>query len=108
MVDTDPLLTAKEGADLFQVSLATYWRRVKDRTIPPALKIGGASRWPKSDLVRLIDQKKATRFGYSVARTSDGTVIVADPESGLSASGLTVDDALAELRRLLDQQRQAA
>jgi len=33
-------------------------------------------------------------------RTHDGTVIAFDPASGLSVSGLTVEEALAELARL--------
>lgn len=40
-------------------------------------------------------------------RTQDGTVIVYDPMTGTSASGRTLDEAMAELRRLLSE-RQAA
>jgi len=39
--------------------------------------------------------------GFPCIRTSDGTVIVRDPETGLTASGRSVVEALAELRRLL-------
>jgi len=38
---------------------------------------------------------------FSTIRTADGTVIVRDPASGLAASGPTVAEAMAELRRLL-------
>ncbi|MDR7034517.1 helix-turn-helix transcriptional regulator [Mesorhizobium sp. BE184] len=38
---------------------------------------------------------------FVVTRTHDGTVIVVDPNSGLSASGPNEADALAEIRRLL-------
>jgi len=40
-------------------------------------------------------------------RTEDGTVIAFDPATGLSASGRTVAEATAELRRLISG-RQAA
>jgi hypothetical protein len=40
-------------------------------------------------------------------RTQDGTFIVRDPDTGLTASGRTLDEALAELRRLLSM-REAA
>jgi len=39
--------------------------------------------------------------GYPCIRTTDGTVIVRDPNTGMTASGRTVVEALAELRRLL-------
>jgi len=39
--------------------------------------------------------------GYPCIRTSDGTVIVRDPKTGMTASGRSVVEALAELRRLL-------
>lgn len=47
------------------------------------------------------------RSGFPCIRTADGTVIVRDPRTGLSASGPTVAEALAELRRLLTE-REAA
>ncbi|MCO5147530.1 MAG: hypothetical protein M9895_15290 [Aquamicrobium sp.] len=39
--------------------------------------------------------------GFPAIRTADGTVIVRDPKSGLAASGRSLVEALAELRRLL-------
>lgn len=39
--------------------------------------------------------------GFPCIRTADGTVIVRDPKSGLAASGRSLVEALAELRRLL-------
>jgi hypothetical protein len=44
---------------------------------------------------------------FTHTTTSDGTVIAYDPVTGTSASGPTIDEALAELRRLLAG-RQAA
>lgn len=46
----DPYVTCREGAGLFGVSVSTFWRRVKDRTIPPGAKIGGSRRWRLSQL----------------------------------------------------------
>lgn len=39
--------------------------------------------------------------GYPCIRTADGTVIVRDPKTRMTASGRSVVEALAELRRLL-------
>ncbi len=33
---TDPLLIAREGAAILQISVPTFWRRVADGTQPPA------------------------------------------------------------------------
>lgn len=46
-------------------------------------------------------------LNFTAARTQDGTVIVVDCESGLSASGLTLANAVTELRRLLARRRAA-
>ena len=42
-----------------------------------------------------------TSSGFPAIRTADGTVIVRDPKTGLAASGRSLVEALAELRRLL-------
>lgn len=47
------------------------------------------------------------RAGYSSICTTDGTWITRDLATGITATGRTLDYALAELRRLLSQ-RQAA
>ena len=39
---------------------------------------------------------------FTFIRTEDGTVIARDPFTGAVASGRTLDEAFAELRRLLD------
>jgi predicted DNA-binding transcriptional regulator AlpA len=46
---------------MFGVSTSTWWRRVADGTINPPVKIGGASRWPLSEIEALIDAAKAQR-----------------------------------------------
>ncbi len=58
---TDPLLTAREGADLLQISVPTFWRWVANGTLPRAVKLGGMSRWPRSELLAVIEHAKANR-----------------------------------------------
>ena len=57
----EALMTAREGADLLAVSLPTFWRRVADGTIPPPIKLGRLSRWPRSEIVAVISSAKAKR-----------------------------------------------
>lgn len=57
----DPLLTAREGAAELQFSVPTFWRRVADGTIPKPLKLGGLSRWPKSEILAVIENAKSAR-----------------------------------------------
>lgn len=57
----DPLLTARQGANLLSISLPTFWRRVADGTIPQPVKIGSLSRWPQSEIVEVISSAKAGR-----------------------------------------------
>jgi predicted DNA-binding transcriptional regulator AlpA len=57
----DPLLRDKEGARMFGISVPTFWRRVADGTIPKPLKLGGMSRWPRSEILEAIEQLKAKR-----------------------------------------------
>ena len=61
MENTDPLLTARESAKYLQVSIPTFWRRVADRTIPKPVKIGNLSRWPRSEILAVIETAKAQR-----------------------------------------------
>ena len=58
---TDPLLIAREGAAILQISVPTFWRRVADGTIPKPVKLGGLSRWPKSEILAVIETAKAAR-----------------------------------------------
>ncbi|WP_089235606.1 helix-turn-helix domain-containing protein [Tropicimonas sediminicola] len=57
----DPLIRDAEGAVLLGCSKATWWRRVADGTLPPPIKIGGMSRWRRSDVVAVIDRADAER-----------------------------------------------
>ena len=58
---TDPLLTAREGAKVLQVSVPTFWRRVADGTVPQPVKIGALSRWPASEITQVIQIAKDRR-----------------------------------------------
>ena len=58
---TDPLLTVREGADLLKISIPTYWRWVANGTLPKAVKLGGMSRWPQSELLAFVESAKARR-----------------------------------------------
>ncbi len=46
MMITDPLLTAREGAQQLQISVPTFWRWVANGTLPKAVKLGGMSVAP--------------------------------------------------------------
>jgi predicted DNA-binding transcriptional regulator AlpA len=65
MADTtqiiDPLLTAREGAALLQISEPTFWRWVANSTLPKPIKLGGMSRWPRSDFLAFIEKAKTKR-----------------------------------------------
>ncbi|PWE31289.1 DNA-binding protein [Maritimibacter sp. 55A14] len=52
----DPLIRDAEGAAMLGCSKATWWRRVADGTLPPPLKIGGMSRWKRSDVLAVIER----------------------------------------------------
>lgn len=58
---TDPLLTAREGADLLQVSIPTFWRWAAKGLLPKPVKLGGLSRWPQSEIIAVIERAKAQR-----------------------------------------------
>lgn len=58
----DPLLKAKEAANLLQISVPTLWRWVAAGTIPKPIKFGNSnSRWPRSDLLAAIEHAKVSR-----------------------------------------------
>jgi excisionase family DNA binding protein len=58
----DPLLTDKEVAQLLGgVSRPTVWRHAADGTIPKPVKIGGLSRWPRSEILAVVERAKAAR-----------------------------------------------
>ncbi len=58
---SDLLLTVKESSALLRISVPTFWRRVADGTIPKPVKLGGLSRWPRSEILEVIEAAKARR-----------------------------------------------
>jgi predicted DNA-binding transcriptional regulator AlpA len=63
MPPIDSLITAGESATVLQISMPTFWRRVADGTVPKPVKIGGLSRWPRSEILGVIEAAKARRHG---------------------------------------------
>ncbi|TNC74160.1 helix-turn-helix transcriptional regulator [Rubellimicrobium roseum] len=61
MTFTDPLIRDKDGAAMIGASVATFRRRVADGTIAPPIKIGGMSRWRRSDIEAVIARAEARR-----------------------------------------------
>ncbi|MDH3264029.1 MAG: DNA-binding protein [Paracoccaceae bacterium] len=59
----DQLIRDRECAEMLGASVATFWRRVADGTIPKPVRIGGMSRWPRSEIVAVIEAAKARRAG---------------------------------------------
>lgn len=55
------LLSDNTGAALLGISRATWWRRVNDGTLPRPLKIGGATRWRRDELLAAIEKAAAER-----------------------------------------------
>ncbi|MNV01390.1 Prophage CP4-57 regulatory protein (AlpA) [compost metagenome] len=64
---TDPLLTANEVVAFLRISRPTFYRRIADGTIPQPVKIGALSRWPRSEIVRSIENAKAARVSIAPA-----------------------------------------
>lgn len=61
MSPAEKLVNDKTAAALLDCSRTTLWRRVKDGTIPPAIRIGGLSRWKLSDIQAVITAAEANR-----------------------------------------------
>lgn len=57
----DPLLIAREAAAILQISVPTFWRHVANGLVPKPVKLGGLSRWPKSEIFAVIEIAKAAR-----------------------------------------------
>ena len=61
MQPTDPLIRDREAAAMIGASVSTFWRRVQEGMICPAIKIGGMSRWRRSDIEVVIEAAAAHR-----------------------------------------------
>lgn len=57
----DPLIRDKEAANILRISTATFWRRVKDGTVPSPIKLGSMSRWSRSEIIAIVERLKVTR-----------------------------------------------
>jgi len=57
----DPLLKVGEGAAELGISVPSFWRRVADGTIGKPVKLGALSRWPRSEILAVIERAKAVR-----------------------------------------------
>jgi predicted DNA-binding transcriptional regulator AlpA len=55
------LLSDQAGSALIGSSRATWWRRVKDGTLPPPIKIGGMTRWWRHEIIAAIELAAAER-----------------------------------------------
>ncbi|SLN23377.1 hypothetical protein ROJ8625_00939 [Roseivivax jejudonensis] len=61
MQQIDQLIRDREAAAMLGASVSTFWRRVQDGTISRLLKIGGMSRWKRSEILAVIDAAAANR-----------------------------------------------
>jgi predicted DNA-binding transcriptional regulator AlpA len=57
----DDLIRDSEACKIIGCSKSSFWRRVADGTFPRPVKIGGLSRWLKSDIVNAIEQESERR-----------------------------------------------
>ena len=53
------LISDNAAAALLGISRATFWRRVSDGTFPRPVKIGGATRWRRAELLAAVDRLSA-------------------------------------------------
>lgn len=61
------LLSDNAGAALLGISRATFWRRVNDNTLPAPIKLGGATRWRRDELLAAIEKVAAQRHENRMA-----------------------------------------
>jgi predicted DNA-binding transcriptional regulator AlpA len=57
----DPLLTDRDAAALLRVGVSTFRRYVAQGLVHPPIKLGGTSRWPRSEILAVIEAAKAQR-----------------------------------------------
>ncbi|MDE3239186.1 MAG: helix-turn-helix domain-containing protein [Paracoccaceae bacterium] len=53
------LMTATEVAEHFGCGVSTVWRWAKTGVLPQPIRIGGSTRWRRSDIDALIDGSEA-------------------------------------------------
>ena len=57
----DPLMTAREGAALIGVSVPAWHKWVRLGRLPKPVKLGWLARWPRSEIIAVIEKAKAAR-----------------------------------------------
>jgi len=57
----DPLLTDKDTAKILGTSVPTIWRWAREGIVPKPVKLGRLSRWPRSEILGVIERAKADR-----------------------------------------------
>ena len=55
------LLSDHDASDLLGLSRATLWRRVSDGTLPQPVRIGGATRWRRDELIAAVEAASLRR-----------------------------------------------
>lgn len=55
------LLSDNAAAAMLGISRATFWRRVTDGSLPKPIKLGGATRWHRNELLAVVDAALAKR-----------------------------------------------
>lgn len=48
------LLTDRAAAKMLSIGVSTFWRQVGKGSIPQPVKIGGSTRWRRSDIEALF------------------------------------------------------
>lgn len=57
----DPLLTVQEVSLILEISVSTVWRHVRNGVLSRPIKLGGLTRWPRSEALEFIERAKVAR-----------------------------------------------
>lgn len=57
----DPWLTVSEAAALIGIGKSTFRRGVSQGRFPLPVKVGGLTRWPRSELIGALEELKSRR-----------------------------------------------
>jgi len=68
------LLNASEAAEFLGCGKSTLWRWAAAGQAPAPIKLGGISRWQKSELQRLIEAASKTRGCQASSETRNSEV----------------------------------
>jgi len=56
---TKTIMTVREVAEFFGVSVSTVWRWAAEGTISKPIKVGGSTRWRRSEIEAITDHEAA-------------------------------------------------